>query len=175
MIIKSFPKCFRMSIWINRTIGERHGVSMFSLSGMSSILLRSCKMEKKQNKVVQQITGIFLPMINCLTAASIIKSVLSLLVSLGALSVPDFLCGLGRFFLLPSVLSGTDGFQTVEDRSVYYVDDSGSHALSGFAFDTGERSESFVVWSYGSTGHLPFRCASGRAGCRIFIFCGKTV
>ena len=70
-------------------------------------------MEKKQNKVVQQITGIFLPMINCLTAASIIKSVLSLLVSLGALSVPSgvyqifYAVSDGFFFFLPFYLALT--------------------------------------------------------------------
>lgn len=78
-------------------------------------------MEKKQNKVVQQITGIFLPMINCLTAASIIKSVLSLLVSLGALSVPSgvyqifYAVSDGFFFFLPFYLALTASRQWKTD------------------------------------------------------------
>jgi len=41
---------------------------------------------KGYQKVIQQITGLFLPIIGCLTAASIIKSILILLVNFHVLS-----------------------------------------------------------------------------------------
>ena len=79
------------------------------------------KETKKQNKAVQQITGIFLPMINCLTAASIIKSVLSLLASFGVLSVESgvyqifYAVSDGFFFFLPFYLALTASRQWKTD------------------------------------------------------------
>jgi len=56
----------------------------------------------KQNKIVENISGIFLPIINGLTAASILKSILTLLVSFHVLNTAD---GVYRIFY-----AGADGF-----------------------------------------------------------------
>ena len=60
------------------------------------------KTEKGYQKVISQITGLFLPIIGCLTAASIIKSVLILCVNFGVLSTES-----GLYVIL---YAGSDGF-----------------------------------------------------------------
>ena len=80
--------------------------------------------EKKQNKaqvVISQITGLFLPIINYLTAASILKSVLILLVNFGVLQTESglyqifYAMGDGFFYFLPFFLALTASKQWKTD------------------------------------------------------------
>lgn len=75
-------------------------------------------------KIVEQISGIFLPIINVLTAASIIKSILIILSSIGVLS-PDngiyrifYAVSDGFFFFLPFMLAVTTAKQWKTDLFV---------------------------------------------------------
>lgn len=87
-------------------------------------------MKKEKNKdekkstykvVIEQITGIFLPIINCLTAASIIKSVVILLAAGNIISVDSgiyqilYAVGDGFFYFLPFYLAFTASKQWKTD------------------------------------------------------------
>ena len=69
--------------------------------------------ESGYKKVISQITGLFLPIIGCLTAASILKSILILLVNFGVLSTQSGLYAVfyaasdGFFYFLPFFLALT--------------------------------------------------------------------
>ena len=63
------------------------------------------KPKKKYQIVLEQITGLFLPIINYLTAASILKSVLILLANFGVLSKES-----GLYLVFYAV---SDGFSLV--------------------------------------------------------------
>lgn len=82
------------------------------------------KTEKKNSfgkKIVEQITGIFLPIINVITAASIIKSIVVLLVTLGVLTTDDgiykifYAASDGFFYFLPFVVAYTTSKQWKTD------------------------------------------------------------
>ena len=76
---------------------------------------------KKYQIVISQITGLFLPIIGCLTAASILKSILILLVNFGLLSKESGLYVLfygasdGFFYFLPFFLALTASRQWKTD------------------------------------------------------------
>lgn len=78
--------------------------------------------EKKRNVVVEQITGIFVPIINYLTAASIIKSVIVVLGNAGILSLQSGVYRIfygvsdGFFYFLPFFLAYTASKQWHTDR-----------------------------------------------------------
>lgn len=75
-------------------------------------------------KVIDQISGIFLPVINCLTAAGIIKSVVMLLASGGILSEDSGIYQIfyavsdGFFYFLPFFLAYTASRQWKTDRFI---------------------------------------------------------
>ena len=81
----------------------------------------SVRKPKGYQKVIQQITGLFLPIIGCLTAASIIKSILILLVNFHVLSPESGLYAIfyagsdGFFYFLPFFLALTAAKQWKTD------------------------------------------------------------
>ena len=84
----------------------------------------AAKTTKKSNfgkKIVDQITGIFLPIINTITAASIIKSVIVLLATFGVLSVDSgiykvfYAVSDGFFYFLPFFIAHTTSKQWKTD------------------------------------------------------------
>ncbi len=74
--------------------------------------------------VIDQISGIFLPIINCLTAASIIKSAVVLLAAAGILSADEglykilYACSDGFFYFLPFFLAITAADQWKTDKFI---------------------------------------------------------
>ena len=72
---------------------------------------KSSKFKSGYKKVIDQITGIFLPIINCLTAASIIKSVIVLLAAGGILAETSgiyqilYAASDGFFYFLPFLIN----------------------------------------------------------------------
>ena len=83
--------------------------------------MEATKNKSGYQKIIEQITGIFLPIIGCLTAASIIKSVLILLVNFGVLSTESGLYTVfyaasdGFFYFLPFFLALTAAKQWKTD------------------------------------------------------------
>lgn len=79
------------------------------------------KFKSGYKSVIDQITGIFLPIINCLTAASIIKSVIVLLAAGGVLAETSaiyqilYACSDGFFYFLPFYLAITASKQWKTD------------------------------------------------------------
>lgn len=83
--------------------------------------------DKKPNlgqKIVQQITGIFAPIINIITAASILKGILMLLGNAGILSIDSgvyrifYACADGFFYFLPFFLAYTASKQWKTDTFI---------------------------------------------------------
>lgn len=81
----------------------------------------SDKLKNGYKKVIDQISGLFLPIINCLTAASIIKSVIVLLASGGVIDANGglyqilYACSDGFFYFLPFFLAYTASKQWKTD------------------------------------------------------------
>ncbi|MBN2737989.1 MAG: PTS transporter subunit EIIC [Spirochaetales bacterium] len=79
------------------------------------------KLESGYKTVIHQISGIFLPIINCLTAASIIKSVIVLMAAAGILAETSgvyqilYACSDGFFYFLPFYLAITASRQWKTD------------------------------------------------------------
>lgn len=88
---------------------------------MEERVVESKKKKKTYKAVIEQITGIFLPIINCLTAASIVKSAIILLAAggfmdkAGGLYQVLYAAGDGFFYFLPFYLAYTASKQWKTD------------------------------------------------------------